>query len=147
MDKLDIWIYIILFILVPVANALFGSKKKKQEAARNPRPAKHTQESDDEDDWWKKLEEWEKGKTEPQREIVKPAAVQNKKEELRASRNEKRITAPMQSHIRPSKLGKTEEKKNEEKDVYTTVGEEPLLRDSDELRKAVITAEILARKF
>ena len=36
MDKLDIWIYIILFVVIPVANALLGSKKKKQ--AKNVRP-------------------------------------------------------------------------------------------------------------
>ena len=36
MDKLDVWIYIILFVVIPIVNSLLGSKKKRE--AKNVRP-------------------------------------------------------------------------------------------------------------
>ena len=48
MDKLDVWIYIILFVVIPIVNSLLGSKKKRE--AKNVRPESPQPKKNEE--WW-----------------------------------------------------------------------------------------------
>lgn len=147
MDKFDIWIYIILFVVIPVANALLGSKKKKQ--AKSVRPVSPQPKKNEE--WWEEVEEkWEElfePETLPQEKMSPPVAKEvipsvqskpDKKKETLSVQPPSRLHKPLKpTHVQDST----------EKDVYAMDKDEPFSVDRSELRKAVVMAEILAKKF
>ena len=145
MDKLDIWIYIILFVVIPVANALLGSKKKKQ--AKNVRPVSPQPKKNEE--WWDEVEEkWQ--------ELFEPEALPQEKtvpSPAKAvipsvpSRPERKDSSPsVQQHPRLHKPLQPTHADTSEKDVYA-LDDEPFSVDRGELRKAIVMSEILAKKF
>lgn len=140
MDKLDIWIYIILFILVPIGNALLGTKKKKP-TAKNMRTE---QQPEKEEEWWREeTEEWKElvgSDTEPVKKIELPQKSVAKIPVFLQPENKKRS-------FTVEKMSKPVRKDNQEKDVYAIDKDDTFVVDNSELRKAVVMAEILAKKF
>lgn len=147
MDKFDIWIYIILFVVIPVANALLGSKKKKQ--AKSVRPVSPQPKKNEE--WWEEVEEkWEElfePETFPQGSMSPPAAKEVIPS-VQAKPDRKEAATSVQQHTRLHKpLKPTHAGSSPEKDVYAMDKDEAFSVDRSELRKAVVMAEILAKKF
>ncbi len=146
MDKLDIWIYIILFILVPIGNALLGTKKKKP-TVKNGRPVQ--QPENDGEEWWQEVEEnWKElvvtDSTEPSK-VSKPFPKKEKKVSPFLQPENKSVSFPAENYSRLSKSAARME--CPEKDVYAIDKDDTFVVDNSELRKAVVMSEILAKKF
>ena len=78
--KLDFWIYIILFILVPLVNSLLEAKKKKKSKERQVRPV---QQPENTEEWWQEVEEKWKDLVTPDSvesaEVIEPTQEKKKK--------------------------------------------------------------------
>ena len=147
MDKLDVWIYIILFVVIPIVNSLLGSKKKRE--AKNVRPESPQPKNNEE--WWEEVEEkWEElfePETLPQ-EKMSPPVAKEVIPSVQAKPDQKKETPSVQQHTRLHKpLKPTHAGSSSEKDVYAMDKDEVFSVDRSELRKAVVMSEILAKKF
>lgn len=144
--KLDFWIYIILFILVPLVNSLLEAKKKKKSKVRQVRPV---QQPENTEEWWQEADEkWKdlvSSDSAKSAEIIEPAQEKKKKVQPFLQSKNKNASFMTENYSRFSKPSTQMER--QEKDVYDIDKDEPFVVDNSELRKAIVMSEILAKKF
>lgn len=144
--KLDFWIYIILFILVPLVNSLLEAKKKKKSKVRQVRPV---QQPENTEEWWQEAEKkWKDLVTSDSvgsAEVIEPTREKKKKVQPFLQSKNKNASFMAENYSRFSKPSTQMER--QEKDAYDIDKDDPFVVDNSELRKAIVMSEILAKKF
>lgn len=135
MDNLGDWIYI-LFILIAFLTSVFKPKKRSQKAARPLTPAATPLESSSDSSY----RSWQEAVLKRKNTGMAPSPLLS---EPPADPYDHRI----KSGTAAKKEIKTDACYRIDENAYSETEGTEMFRDSSELRKAVIAAEILARKF
>ena len=147
MDNAGDWLYIV-FLIVAGIGSLFGSKKKKRQTEVLGRPGKQTVEEEEKQPqkgFWEILQEMENGATENSRPAASQPTAPNMKKQKQQKKTEPTPFLTVEKQLNKSAAANdfTPTPILEEESGITGLE----LDNAADLRKAVIYAEILNRKY
>ncbi len=145
MDNPGDWLYIVLMAVAVVTSLISAGKKKRQEAEQQNRPQPDydtDEEASEEKGFWDVLQDMQKQEEARQQEVRRQ---QQARAAQATTQRKKQTSSPFLS-------GETISRSAQAQSSFQEIDPEPILKeeafkDPEELRKAVIYAEILNRKY